>query len=95
MSKIKDPKKGKYLEHIMDKKEGQVNYAGVRGRAWSMPNHSQEIIDRSKGIKLRDNITKIVITGDSNAKNANNILGWCKESIETGNVQIEYIKEEK
>ena len=88
MSKVKDPKKEKYFENQINMREGYVKEDGTRGRAYEFPKRSQDIVDRSKGIQLKDNVTKIVITKDANAKNAQSILGWCKQSIEKNNVEI-------
>ena len=83
MSKIKDPKKIKYFEGLAKKVD----------KGWELPKTALDVLNRSKGIKFHNNISKIVITGDSRAEQAQNILGWCKKEIEHGGVEIVYLEE--
>jgi undecaprenyl pyrophosphate synthase len=69
MSKIKDPKKIKYFEGLEEK---SIN--------WELPNHVQLILDRSKGIKLRHLVSRIIVHNQGNSLIVKEILQWLKDT---------------
>ena len=69
MSKVTDPKKNRYFKGLSEREE----------KGWELPKPAQEIIKRSKGIKLRHLISKVYISSESNASIVKEILGWLKD----------------